>query len=347
MTKGKKPEVSSFEKALDFLALTYKAGEDQSTYAFMEMGSAVTFNLTVGLGSPIDVDLAACPHIDLLRTAIQRCGQTFAITQLAVNKLLVRANDFHAYIPCVVPGNLVWPSPDAMIAPLNDDFLEALNKVAPMADTKAETVLECAIQLYDGSVLATNRSVVIEAWHGNPTPEGLLLPKVAAVLLRRAKKHLQGFGFSPTTMTFHFTDGCWLRSQLYQDRLPNIKRHIEGASQDHLHDIPYDFFPAVDKVAPFSASGNVWVEQNLVSSHPFDAKEEGSGLALEFSGEGHAYRVYGASDLHLIRKIATKWDEHARDDGTLFFGEKVRGMIWHGKKREGTAPSADDNDIPF
>lgn len=343
MAKQKKPEVSSFEKALDFLALTYKAGEDQSTYSFMELGTAVAFNLTVGLGSPIDVDLAACPHIDLLRTAIERCGPTFAITQLAQNKIIVRANDFHAYIPCIDPNGLVWPTPDRMVAEINDDFLEALNKVAPMADAKAETVLECAIQLYDGSVLATNKSLVIEAWHGTSMPDGLLLPKVAAVLLRRAKKHLKGFGFSENTITFYFTDGCWLRSQLYRDKLPNIKRHIEAASQDHLRDIPHDFFPAVEKVAPFSTSGHIWVEGNLVRSHPFHVTQEGSGLTLEFSGEGHDYRVYGAHDLHLIRNIATKWDEYARDDGTLFFGEKVRGMIWHQKKMEVSA----DDDIPF
>ena len=344
--RQKKAEVSSLEQALQFLSMNFKVGEAQTMHSRMENGTAVTFNMVVGLGTPIDIDLCACPQVDLMLAAVQRCGPTLAITQLSPHKLVVRSQDFHAYVPCIDPAACSWPKPDTPIAEIGADFIGALHKVAPFTDAKGETVLESSIQLLDGSVLATNRSVVVEAWHGTSMPEGLLIPVEAAKLLHKSKKELRLFGYSPTTITFYFADNSWLRTQLFQDKLPNIKAHIERASQEHMHDVPHDFFAAVEKVAPFSTSGKIWIENNLVSSHPFDAKEEGSGLALEFAGNGHAYRVYAASDLHKIRKIATKWDEFGRDDGTLFFGEKIRGMIWHQKKAEPLS-SAEDDDIPF
>lgn len=346
MAKKQKRKVGSLERALDFLSLAFKAGDTQSMYCNMDLGFATAFNMIVAVGTAIEEDLCACPHVGLLLAAIARCGEQYSITQLSTQKLLIRSGDFHAYIPCIDPSTLSWTAPDALAAPLDDRFMEALTKVADLAVAKSESVLECSIQLNNCSVIATNRRVIMEAWHGLSFPDGLLIPKVAFTKLNKIKKHMKGFGFSANSVTFYFDDGTWLLSRLFQDKWP-------PAVQSHLqHDIaayPIEesFFVAARKVFPFSSTSRIYVEGNLVSSHPFHVKEEGSGLALAFEGARFEPRSYFGDDLIFVSEFALKWDANARPDGTMFFGDNLRGLIHHDHFRNtGDAPS-DDEDIPF
>lgn len=160
MAKKPKPVKTQLVQALDLLSLTYKAGEDQAMYAMMRDHKAASFNSVIALGTTIEEDIEACPHIGLLEAALDRCGQNpYSITQLSTEKLLVRSDDFQAYIPCLNPSGLSWPVPDALIAPLDERLLVALKKVAVLASTKAETVIEASIQINAGSVL-DRKSVV-------------------------------------------------------------------------------------------------------------------------------------------------------------------------------------------
>lgn len=350
MAKTKKQPATEFENAVDFLSLLYSDKDDQSTFVRITNNFGTAYNMTIGLGCPIQVDMECCPNIDLLREAVKRCKDNFALTHFSQDKLIVRQDDFHAFIPCLRDSNaLTWIEPNPPQASIGNDFIKALDRVSAFADDKAERLLEAAIQLYGQSVIATCSSVVIEAWHGFNMPDGLLLPKQAAKMLHKIKKELISFGFSKDSITFYFADHSWLFSQLYKERLPDIRQHIEKAKFNNLRQIPHNFFKAVEEVAPFSTSGFVWVEGNRVSSHPFTVVYEGSGLSLNFDGPGHAWRRYGVDDLHRIRKIANMWDEHGQDDATVFFGEGVRGMLWHNTNEptmQGTAPN-DDEDIPF
>lgn len=329
---AKKPKLvkTQLVQALDLLSLTFKAGEDQAMYAMMRDNKATSFNSIIALGTTIEEDLAICPHIGLLSAALDHCGQdNYSITQLSQEKLLVRTDDFQAYIPCLNPIALSWPVPDQLIAPLNDRLLPALKKVAVLASTKAETVVEASIQLNSGSVLATNRSVIMEAWHGVDLPDGLLLPKVAVAVLNKADKVLVGFGYSPVTATFYFEDGSWMRTQLFQDRWPPVQQHLNSNTHGSvLRPVPPDLFKAAAKVAAFSSDGFVYIKDGLVSSHPFDHKEEGSELKLPIGSE-HAERRYAIKNLSLIAKHVVQWDEYYQDNGTMFVGENLRGVINH------------------
>lgn len=342
------PKKSSLEQALDFLSVAFKAGEDQSMYCNMELGFAVAFNLIIAVGTPIKEDLCACPHVALFQTALSRCGETYSITQLSATKLLVRSGDFHAYVPCTDGSALTWAVPDARIGTLDDRFMEALEKVAGLVVTKADAVLLCSIQLNNGSVIATDQTVVMEAWHGLTFPDGLLIPKIAYTKLRKIKKPIVGFGFSSLSVTFYFDDGTWLLTRLFQDKWPAaVRNHLLDATGANT--IEESFFIAAKKVYPFSDTGRVYVEENLVSSHPFEAKEVGSGLSLAFEGARFEPRIYPGEALQYVARYAKLWNANARPNGTSFFGDNVRGMIFHSHLKEERAVNGptDDEDIPF
>lgn len=337
---AKKKIESPLIQALRFLLLTWKAGEDQAMYCMMHANEAVSFNSILAAGADIDEDLYACPHTALMLAAILRCGDRYAITQLSPTKLLVRSDDFQAYVPCVAPDALSWPLPDVPVVAIDDRLTEALRKVAPLLSATGETLIEQSIQLNAGSCLATNRSVILEAWHGFDLPSGLLLPKSIVTAIHKAGKHLRAFGFSSVSATFHFDDATWLRTQLFQEKWPDIQKHLNA--QTCTRPVPSELFEAAKKVSPFSGNGAVYVKNGLISSHPFDAKEEGSALKLPI-GSQHQERSYRATDLSLIAKHALNWDETMRADGTYFTGNGIRGLIHH------QVPNGiiEDDDIPF
>lgn len=329
-------------KALDFLLLAYKAGENQSTHAMIKNGIATSFNTIIACGTTLEEDLECCPQLAMLSEAIDTCGQEhYSITQVTPEKLLVKSDDFQAYIPCLPAIAMQWAAPDPPQGMVDQRFLTAAKSVAVLAVTKGETVIECSIQLNSNSVIATNRSVIMEAWHGIDFPNGLLIPKGAVNIISKSKKELSSFGFSKETITFFFTDGSWMRSQLFQDRWPPVHQHLNQPNV--CREVPPQLFSAAKKVAPFSVNGMVYIKDGLISSHPFDRKEEGSSLKLPI-GSDHAERSYNINNLSLISKFVTEWDEISKEDGTIFLGDSLRGVIRHEKTQNN--PMFDE-DIPF
>lgn len=339
MAKTKKPKLGQLAAALDFLSITHKIGE-QGIYCMLHQGKATSFNMVVAAGTTIEEDLTACPQMQLMFEAVARCQDEYTITQLSATKLQVRSGAFQAYIPCAKPDTLIWPVPDAPATPIDDRLLEALIKVAPLLNVKAESVLEQSIQLNAGSCLSTNRVVILEAWHGFDLPSGLLLPKAIVSALKKAKKHLKQFGFSATTATFYFDDNTWMRTQLFQEKWPReVAGHLNRAYC--LRPVPPLLFESYRQIAPFSL-GEVYIKDDLISSHPFNSVEEGGKLRLPI-GSSHAERSYNLDCLKYAQPHAIQWDETSRPDGTYFEGDNIRGMIGHRLPVELT----DDEDIPF
>lgn len=324
----KKPKIVKPRLAtvLELMELLFKAGDDQSMYTMMTAGTACAFNMTLAAGATIEEYFEACPHTSLFSTALDRCGSSYQVTQLSPEKLLIRSGEFQAYIPCLLPSALSWPIPDAPGYPATSDVIDAIWKVAGLAETKAETVLEGSIQLNSGSCIATDRRVIMEAWHGVDMPT-LLIPRVAANVLHKIKGKLISFGFSKETLTFHFDDNTWVRTQLYQDKPIHIARQFHG--EFNPRPVPSLLFEAAKKVAPFSTSGSIFIKDGFIRSHPPGTQEKGSELSLPLD-DIHAPRNYDYDDLKLIQKHVTHWDETTRDNCTYFQGDSLRGLIVHG-----------------
>lgn len=347
MPKKKAIERSKLAQALGFLRLTYKSDDDQSIYCMMDCHQAVSFNSIIAAGTVIEEDLNACPNIDLMLAAVEQCGEQFEIVQLSPEKLSVRSIEpdgvtdgkFAAYVPCTLT-DLIWPVPDPPIQIIDDRLLVALRKVVPLLDVTADTVIEQSIQLNAGSCLATNRSVLMEAWHGFDLPSGLLLPKAIVTALHKSKKHLARFGFGRVTATFYFDDETWLRTQLFQDKWPNVQNHFNYAGC--TRPVPPQLFEAAQVVAPFCTQF-VYVKNGLISSHPFDVHGQGSSLRIPI-GDGHRDRVYQIDDFSLIQKHVLRWDETMRADGTYFTGDNIRGLIYHKIPHD---KHGYEDDIPF
>lgn len=345
-TKTKRQEESALLKAFKFVSFCQSdSGNEMQTHSIVGNNSIVAFNGVLAMGQTIAEDLDACPHTDKMRLALAQCGDSFAITQLAQNCLLVRSGEFEAFVPCCERARLPEVKPDAPVAPVSDALKDALRIVAPLANEKAAHVVMAAIQLHSGSVAATNNSVVLEAWHGHDLPNNLLIPKSAALAVIKCGRKLTQFGLSDNTVTFWFEDRSWIRTQLYREGYSNIRTVFDFDGPNYTQLTP-EFFKAFKKVAPFSEDGFVYCWKGTIGSHhPHATSNAGGKLTLEVSGltSDQQYRI---ADLKLLVDYMTNINDTHRCL-TLFNNPefKVRGAVWHLRITE-PSPVGDD-DIPF
>ena len=139
-----------------------------------------------------------------------------------------------------------------------------------------------------------------------------------------------------------------MRTQLWQGKWPEVKHLFTyGIDGWNIDKVPPQLFESAKKVAPFSEDGFVYVKDGMISSHRPGTLEKGSSLSLPIGAQLHEPRKYYAEDLQFVSKMATLWDEMARDNGTLFEGNGIRGIIWHEVLHDTQSTSLPDEDIPF
>ena len=166
--------------------------------------------------------------------------------------------------------------------------------------------------------------MLFEYWHGLDLPPNVPLPKEFVKALASHKKNLTGFGFSNCSATFYFEDGCWLRTQLYATKWPDVSQilNIEG----NMWSIDANFFKALDAVAPFSEDGNVYFDTGLLMSDP-----DNQGASYECSGLPKGV-IYPIKQLKMMQPYVKKIDFNAKGihDNSYclkFEGDFCRGVI--------------------
>src|SRR6266403_6010754 len=215
-------------EALSFCScVSEKLGASYETHIGLRGNWAIAFNGIVAAGSPIPEDVLCHPHNLLLIEALSKCDENFSLTQLDNSKLSIKSGKFKAVVPCLDPALMQSASPDPQIVAITNKFKEAIEAVGVLASENAQDVLTASVLMNGPSVIATNRRMIFEYWHGLDLPPNVPLPKQFVAALIKQKKNLSGFGFSRSSATFYFEDGCWLRTQLYSDTWADISNSLD------------------------------------------------------------------------------------------------------------------------
>jgi len=186
----------------------------------------------------------------------------------------------------------------------------------------AQRVALAAVCMAGPTVMATNGFVVVEAWHGCDLPPFMLIPKLAIAALLKIEKKLIGFGCSDRSVTFHFEDGAWLKSQCYIDGYPNVQRVLERPNVGPMLEVPAGLFEAVNQLAPFANNDHVRFCTDKVEAVTLD--RDGAEHDVEGVIEGSSFAV---KSLQMIATIATHLDTVTNDRCAYFIGDKLRGAI--------------------
>lgn len=316
---------SSLLSALEFCScVSEKLGAPYETHIGLKNNWAIAFNGIVAAGAPISEDILCHPHNLLLIEALSKCDENFSLTQLDNGRLSVKSGKFKAIVPCLDPAIMQEASPDPLIAPITNKFKEAVEAVGVIASENAQEIFTASVLMNGATVISTNRVMVMEYWHGLDLPPNVPLPKEFVKALTKQKKNLTGFGFSNSSATFYFEDGCWLRTQLYADKWPDVAPILNRPA--NLWAIDPQFFKALDAIAPFSEDGNAYFDLNLIMSHA-----ENTGASYECAGLPKGV-VYSIKQLKIIQPYVKRidWIATGTSDSSyclVFEGDFMRGVI--------------------
>lgn len=312
---------TEFLSALKQLSLMMKAdGAPYESHVLLQNNWATIFNGIIASGIKIPEPLEACPHINTLISALSKCGDNVSITKLE-NNLSIKSGKFKALIPCI--STLERAFPDPSIAPLDDRLKAALAAVSVIPEEGIESVVTASVLIKGGSVVATDRKVILEFWSGCDLPT-IALPKAIIDPIVKNPKKLSGFGLSNNSCSFHFEDESWIRTQFFRDHWPDVSPILDPPCNPWP--LPDDFYTAVKALEPFSENGCVYFDQGLMRSH----QEEGKGATYEVYGlpKGPAFLI---KQLKIIQPFMQKVDFLAPgvhgNKMLKFFGENVRGTI--------------------
>ena len=316
---------SSLSTAVDFCsAVAEKSGAIYETHIGIRNNWAIAFNGIVAAGSPIVEDISCYPHTLLLADALSKCDENYTLTQLDNGRLSIKSGKFKAIVPCLDPELMQRVEPDTQIVGITNKFKEAVEAVGVIANENAQHVLTASVLMNGATVISTNRLMVLEAWHGLDLPPNIPLPKEFVTALTKSKKDLSGFGFSNNSATFYFSDGCFMKTQLYADSWPDMSRIL--SLKGNLWSLDANFYKALDAIEPFSEDGNAYFDTNLLMSHP-----ENSGASYECTGLPKG-AVYNIKQLKIIKPYVQRIDFmangiHDSSYCLVFEGDTVRGII--------------------
>jgi len=315
--------------AIKFISVAQaKNGTVNETFCHIAHNWAAASNGVLTVATKIEEDLTACPQTSTFLDALNRVETDLQITQISQGFLSVASGDFRGVVPCAPFEQVPITPPDDPVAVIDDRLKQAFEAVLKVPNDTSPRPEYAGVLLQGGSVVATNGAVIFEYWHGIDLPPNLLLPKIALQAVLKAGKKLERLGFSPSSVTFWFEDGSFIKTQTFAAQFPAYKSVIECNYGD-MWPVPETFFKAVEAVASFSENGHVYfkngqVVSNLNDDAPSFYRIEGLPEGIGFNGKYLAMIEGRASRLLFQEDDATGRNEIPR---LFFVGENLRGVI--------------------
>lgn len=298
-------------------------GPINETHVFMAGHWVATSNGVTTIATKIQEDIYACPHAEKFIQALAKCKEGFAITQLE-KSVSIKSGKFKAVIPCIDPNLMTIPGPDAPAAIINDNLRIGLEVVSELVNENGQEIVDASILLNGSTVVATDRKVMIEYWHGLDLPRGISIPKSVVKPLSMANKKLAKLGISQSSLTFYFEDESWIKTQLFAKTWPDIDPILSRPSQQQP--FPAGFWDGIAAIDPFG-DGIAIFEAGMLRSR------DKSGADASFDVPGlPAGPSFPIDQLALIKPLAKTVDfltpGHIKGSTMLtFFGDNVRGAI--------------------
>jgi DNA polymerase III sliding clamp (beta) subunit (PCNA family) len=288
----------------------------------IQNGLVKGYNGALALCGPIDLDLSVTPKALPFIKAIQACQDTIALHVTDTGRLSIKSGRFKAFVDCIqeeFPD--IQPEGDAI--KLDGELLKVLKKLAPFIAEDASRPWARGILFRGQSAYATNNVVIIEHWLGYTFPVEINLPKSAVAELLRINEEPESMQVTANSVTFHFSNRRWLRSQTYSLDWPDIAKVLDREATPG--EFPEALFTSIhDCLIPFlEEDGGIYFKDDgsIATSHA-----DGLGASVQFEPFG-AKGKYNAEQMMLLDGVAERIDLGSFPAPSLFYGDKVRGAI--------------------
>jgi len=295
------------------------------THVRIADGRVTATDGTVTLSAPIALDLQALPRAAPFVKAVAKCKDEAAIYMTDKGRLGVRSGKFRAYIECLPEEHAqMFSQPEGNVSEIDASLplLTVLRTMLPFIGKDASREWSRGVLLTGNSCFATNNIVLIEHWLGNTAfPVHVNLPEKAIKELLRINKPPTHIQTTANSATFHYADGAWLQTRLYDLQWPNVRAMLEAAplSQPFTHTSA--LAEALRTVQELTEGLGAYIKDGVVNTSRQD-------------GEGASYDVDELAGVELtvnIQQAAAVCDLAQQID----FSTYPKAMPWRGKTAYG------------
>ena len=287
----------------------------------IESGRVKGQNGMIALSGPIDLDLSITPKAVEFTKAIQACNDTISMHLTPAGRLSIKSGRFKAFVDCLSEP---FPAvePEGVEVKLDGTFLEVVKQLAPFIAEDASRPWARGILFRGSSAFATNNVVLVERWLGYNFPVAINVPKQAVAELLRINEEPERLQVTETSVTFHFSNARWLRTQTYSLEWPDVSKVLDQPGTPTPP--PETLFSAIETLVPFVG------EQSKIFFMPdgsiTTSESEGQGASVQLDPFG-ALGCFNIHQFLLLQGVATEIDLTLYPSPCIFYGDRIRGAL--------------------
>lgn len=293
-------------------------------YYQIKDGRIVGYNGFMALSAPIDLSIEAMPKADLFYKALAACGDNITINQTPSGRLHVQSGAFSVYINCTerevyqaAPAGVLYDAPEGLCR----DF----GKLLPFISEDASRRWSMGLSVANGAYMATNNILLVQMWAGHDLPS-FNCPAFAVAEVVRVKQDPVKIQIEEgVSVTFHYSDGRWIKTQLLAQDWPVDKMASILDRPTVPKHVPDDFHNAVATLDQFAGlpSAPIYFKDGAMTTGA-EGSEEGATVAVEGLEGGP---IFSIKSLKLLSTVVEKVDFSMFPTPCIFYGERMRGAI--------------------
>jgi hypothetical protein len=292
------------------------------THFRIEGGTVRSYNGVLAISCPIPLNIDCCPKAVPMVKAIGNCQEATTISLTPTGKLSIRSGKFRALVE-TIQGETPHVQPAGERFDFDGaKFVEACSLLEPFIGADASRPWTNGVLLEGQSAYATNNTCLVQYWMGTPFPLRVNVPRAAIREVLRVEEPPTHGQVDAGSITFHYTDGRWIRSQLLNvewpmDLIANLLDRPNNPTP-----VPEGFFEGLAVIKGMAdGTSRVYLKDGALRTHA--DHDEGAAWDVDLPAEG----LYNLNMLSLLDGVVNRIDLSLYPGPALFFGEKLRGAI--------------------
>lgn len=294
------------------------------THFRISNGKVKGFNGSLGICSPVPIDLDIAPRAAQFVKAIEACQEEISLHVADNGKLCVRSGKFKTFVDCDDKKNYPDIEPTGQLVKLGNALIPALKKLEPFIAEDASRPWACGILLDGESAFATNNIIFVEHWLGYQFPVRVNIPAMAIRELIRIKQNPLYMQMTEDRIVFHYEGGQWLSTQLLTQPWPDAAAILGKLNSAGQESAPAGLWEALEHIVPFADDINrcYLLGDQLSTTEAADV----SGTSIDLPGLPEK-GIYNGKQLLALKDIAHTFNFNAYPQAVPFFGDRTRGLI--------------------